>query len=141
MSNRRVAVLGGGVGGLAGAVLRRGGALLGLADQLRGLGGGAAELAKKPRIDVVLYERSSALGGLQHSVSIDGASYDIGAFIFTTDHDLFRAFPGLIERFPDGAWVFYRLAVGEPGRQPVVVLQLEIVNVTRDAGDTLLASG
>jgi Phytoene dehydrogenase and related proteins len=77
MGERRVAVLGGGVAGVV----------------------AAAELAKKAGIEVVLYERSTALGGLQHSISIDGASYDIGAFIFTADHDLFRAFPGLIDRF------------------------------------------
>ena len=77
MTNTRVAVLGGGVAGVV----------------------AAAELARKPGIDVVLYEKAPHLGGLQHSVTIDGAAYDIGAFIFTAEHALFRVFPGLIDLF------------------------------------------
>lgn len=39
---------------------------------------------------------------------------------------------GLVERFPDGAWAFYRLAAGGPGRQFVdLILSL----VTPDAAD------
>jgi phytoene dehydrogenase-like protein len=77
MTRRRVAVLGGGVAGVV----------------------AAAELARAPGVDVVLYEKAAHLGGLQHSPMIDGAAYDIGAFIFTSDHELFRAFPGLDDVF------------------------------------------
>jgi phytoene dehydrogenase-like protein len=77
MTNVRVAVLGGGVAGVV----------------------AAAELAKRAGVEVVLYEKAPQLGGLQQSVTIDGAAYDIGAFIFTPDHELFRAFPGLLGLF------------------------------------------
>lgn len=73
----RVAVLGGGVAGVV----------------------AAAELARESGVEVVLYEKSEHLGGLQHSITIHGAAYDIGAFIFTADHELFRAFPGLVDSF------------------------------------------
>lgn len=74
---RRVAILGGGVAGVV----------------------AAAELASSAGVDVVLYEKAAHLGGLQHSITLDGAAYDIGAFIFTRDHELFRAFPDLIDQF------------------------------------------
>ena len=32
-------------------------------------------------------------------MTLNGAAYDIGAFIFTRDHELFRAFPELIDQF------------------------------------------
>jgi protoporphyrinogen oxidase len=69
----RIAVLGGGV---AGCVL-------------------AQQLAMMPDVEVDLIEREPRLGGLHRSVTIDGAAFDIGAFIFPVDHSIFATFPGL----------------------------------------------
>ena len=55
----------------------------------------AGELARLPGVHVDLYEKASQLGGLQHSVILQDTAFDIGAFIFTDDHELFDVFPDL----------------------------------------------
>lgn len=69
----RVAVLGGGVAGVV----------------------AAGELALQPGVTVELFEKAPHLGGLQHSVVVRGAAYDIGAFLFGEDHELLHVFPTL----------------------------------------------
>lgn len=59
----------------------------------------AAELAKAPGLSIELFERSERLGGLHHSVVINGSTYDIGPFFFDEDHQVFSSFPGLINHF------------------------------------------
>ncbi len=73
----RVAVLGGGV---AGTVV-------------------ASELSRSSAIEVDLYEQNTRLGGLHHSVEVDGLHYDIGAFLFDREHALIKAFPFLRPHF------------------------------------------
>ena len=75
--DRRIAVIG---GGMAGCVL-------------------AGELARVPGFRVDLYEVGDRLGGLHHSPVLDGRAFDIGAFFFEPTHQVFRTFPGLIDRF------------------------------------------
>ncbi|MBS1911770.1 MAG: FAD-dependent oxidoreductase [Bacteroidetes bacterium] len=77
MSRAAIAILGGGV---AGVVL-------------------AKELAATGVADVEILEASARLGGLQQSVRIGGAVYDIGAFVFDPAHDLLRTFPELYDSF------------------------------------------
>jgi len=72
----RVAVLGGGVSGVV-----------------------AAAALNKRGILVDLIEKEHSLGGLHRSVSIDGVAYDIGAFIFGSDHCMFAAFPEVAHLF------------------------------------------
>ncbi|MDO9490042.1 MAG: NAD(P)/FAD-dependent oxidoreductase, partial [Sphingomonadaceae bacterium] len=58
----------------------------------------AGELARNgARVD--LYERGDRLGGLHHSPVIDGLAYDVGAFFFDAGHQVFKTFPGLLDRF------------------------------------------
>ena len=70
------------------------------------LGGGVAgciaarRLAESTLVDVDLIERDTRLGGLHRSICIDDAVFDIGAFVFSGDHLLFSAFPGLKNLFP-----------------------------------------
>lgn len=73
----RVAVLGGGV---AGVVV-------------------ASELSRSSAVEVDLYEQNTRLGGLHHSVEVDGLHYDIGAFLFDREHALIKAFPFLRPHF------------------------------------------
>ena len=73
----RIAILGGGV---AGVVL-------------------AKELADSDAFTIDLYEQNDALGGLHRSVEIDGAHYDIGAFLFDREHALLQTFPFLYDHF------------------------------------------
>jgi hypothetical protein len=75
--SQRVAVIGGGITGVA---------FCAHAVRLR-LG------------EVTLFERADALGGLHKSPEIDGYHYDIGAFLFGSDHPIFSAFPNLIDDF------------------------------------------
>lgn len=69
------------------------------------LGGGMAgvsvakQLALAPEFDPVLVEGEPALGGLQRSVDVDGLTYDIGTFLFTREHPVFRTFPQLLPLF------------------------------------------
>lgn len=69
------------------------------------LGGGMAgvsvakELALAPGYDPVIVEGEPALGGLQYSAEVDGLMYDIGAFLFTPDHPVFKSFPFLLPHF------------------------------------------
>ena len=74
--SRRIAVLGGGVGGVV----------------------VAHDLAMRGAA-VDLYERAPALGGLHRSVVFDGDAFDIGVFGFPDDHPLFASFPSLRSRF------------------------------------------
>lgn len=68
------------------------------------LGGGAAgvvvanELARRGAA-VELLERAPRLGGLHRSIAIDGMHFDIGAFVFSKEHELVRSFPFLLEAF------------------------------------------
>ncbi|MEO6047721.1 MAG: NAD(P)-binding protein [Candidatus Kapaibacterium sp.] len=65
------------------------------------LGGGVAgvvtarELSNDPDLEIELLEKEDSLGGLQRSVEINGAWYDIGAFVFDREHQLLRTFPEL----------------------------------------------
>ena len=77
MRNERIAILGGGVAGVV----------------------AAQSLAADGNFDVVILEQADRLGGLQHSREIDGAVYDIGAFVFDAEHALLRAFPALYDSF------------------------------------------
>lgn len=77
MTKERIAVLGGGVAGLA----------------------VAKQLATTGRFEVDILERTERLGGLQRSVEINGAIYDVGAFTFAPEHELLRTFPILRETF------------------------------------------
>jgi protoporphyrinogen oxidase len=72
----KVAVLGGGVAGVT-----------------------VANVLAERGVAVDLLEVSSRLGGLHHSVTIDGCCFDIGAFIFTPEHELLRSFPFLARHF------------------------------------------
>jgi protoporphyrinogen oxidase len=80
MSPLRVAVLGGGVAGIVGA------------HALAGNGH-----------DVTLFEERSTLGGLHESVDVEDLSFDIGTFTFNAEHEYFRRFPGLEDRFVEVA--------------------------------------
>jgi protoporphyrinogen oxidase len=68
------------------------------------LGGGAAgvvaanELAARGAA-VSLFEREPHLGGLHRSVEIDGDSFDIGAFLFSSEHALITSFPEFASLF------------------------------------------
>ncbi|MEP7217836.1 MAG: FAD-dependent oxidoreductase [Bacteroidota bacterium] len=69
------------------------------------LGGGVAgvvtarELSNDPDLEIELLEKEDHLGGLQRSVEVNGAWYDIGAFVFDREHQLLRTFPELYEIF------------------------------------------
>jgi protoporphyrinogen oxidase len=71
MGTHKVAVLG---GGISGVVL-------------------AGELARDPRFQVDLIEKTPRLGGLHRSVTLGGAVYDVGPFLFGHNHRLFKTFP------------------------------------------------
>lgn len=73
MAVKSVAVLGGGVAGVA----------------------AAGTLAADPSMSVTLIEKAPELGGLQSSVEVDGSVYDIGSFLFGEDHELFEVFPSI----------------------------------------------
>lgn len=77
MAHTRIALLG---GGIAGVVLAR-------------------ELARRNDLQVTLIEKEAQLGGLHRSHTINGLSYDIGAFVFDAQHQLFRTFPELVDSF------------------------------------------
>lgn len=77
MKQTRIALLG---GGIAGVVLAR-------------------ELARRDDLHVTLIEKEERLGGLHRSHRINGLSYDIGAFVFDAQHQLFRTFPEVAESF------------------------------------------
>jgi len=80
----KVAVIGGGIAGIT----------------------AANELSKNPSFEISIFESQNTLGGLNQSVVINNLTYDIGAFIYSTDHSLFKAFPFLkntylpIEHYP-----------------------------------------
>ncbi len=74
--NERVAVFG---GGAAGVVL-------------------ANELARRGA-PVDLLEKAPRLGGLHRSTAAAGMEFDIGAFLFSKEHELFRSFPSLLGSF------------------------------------------
>lgn len=59
----------------------------------------AGEIARHPGVQVDLYEVGDRLGGLHHSPTIDGLTYDIGAFFFEPEHQVFRTFPSLRDTF------------------------------------------
>ena len=73
----RIAVLGGGV---AGVTL-------------------ASELARSEAADVTVIEKDRVLGGLHRSTQLDGCTYDIGTFLFSSDHELFKTFPEIERGF------------------------------------------
>ena len=77
MSGRRVAVLG---GGITDAVV-------------------AGELGLAGGFDVHLLERAAELGGLHRSVGIDGAWYDAGCILFSTNDRFFQVFPEVLPLF------------------------------------------
>ena len=79
----RVAILGAGAAGLA------------LARQLRRFDGAR----------IVIFERSARVGGLQRSVEIDDAHFDVGTFLFHEGHGMLDAFP---EIRPDFVEIDYR---------------------------------
>lgn len=114
---RRFAILGGGPGGLAAAAF----------IQQRGLG------------DVVLYERSDRLGGLQHSLEFDGRHFDVGTFLYSEDHGLLQAFPHLREIMVP---IEYRPKSITP-KGSVVNYPFSLKGYVRDEGalSTMLAAG
>ena len=59
----------------------------------------AGEVARTSEIQVDLYEVGDRLGGLHHSPTIDGLTYDIGAFFFEPEHQVFRTFPEIVGSF------------------------------------------
>jgi len=73
-------------------------------SRLAVLGGGisgcvvAGEVVKSNKFDVVLIERNPFLGGLHHSMEIDGMVFDIGPFLFGRRHSLFKTFPSVREK-------------------------------------------
>lgn len=77
MDRKRVAVLGGGPAGLA----------------------AAKSLSEVDGIEVDLLEKSSRIGGLQHSVECEGLHFDIGTFLYFHNHGLFNAFPHIQPSF------------------------------------------
>jgi protoporphyrinogen oxidase len=77
MSKKKIAILGGGITGVT----------------------MANELAKDPQLEVEVIENSHALGGFHRNIEIDGLNYDIGAFTFHQDHNLFRSFPSIVKLY------------------------------------------
>jgi len=67
------------------------------------IGGGVAgisaanELIKYPEVEVTILEKTTALGGLNQCVELDGLKYDIGTFLYPNDHALLMTFPFLRE--------------------------------------------
>jgi Protoporphyrinogen oxidase len=73
----RIAVLGGGVSGV---VL-------------------AKRLADKGIAAVDLIEKEERLGGLHRSIRVENLTFDIGAFLFSQEHELLKSFPTLYDCF------------------------------------------
>ena len=69
------------------------------------LGGGVAgimlarKLAERGLFEIDLIEKESRLGGLHHSVEIDGLHYDIGTFVFREKHPIFKLFPNILSLY------------------------------------------
>lgn len=59
----------------------------------------AKELSRDPSFTIELIENQSQLGGLMRSVQVNGATYDIGAFNFDENHQMFKTFPFLWPHF------------------------------------------
>jgi phytoene dehydrogenase-like protein len=106
------------------------------------LGGGVAgvvlaqELAGDARFRVDLVERETRLGGLHRSVSAGGATYDIGAFAFESDHGLLHAFPGLRDVFVHTPYI--RRSLTDKGTIDIYPLSLR--GYVRDHGVRRLGS-
>ena len=99
-SKQRIAVLGGGAAGVA----------------------AAGQLSRAFGIQVDLFEAAPILGGLHKSATLEGETYDVGAFVFSTEHALLQVFPelssmfvGLDARFrrltPSGALDHYPISI------------------------------
>jgi protoporphyrinogen oxidase len=77
----------------------------GPADRVAVLGGGvagvtaAAVLAAEGGCRVRLFEKRDRLGGLQRTETVDGISFDIGAFLFEPDYGLPECMPMLKRHF------------------------------------------
>jgi len=97
----RVAILGGGVAGLI----------------------VAHELTRRCRgLQVELLEKSSALGGLHRTIQADGLKFDIGAFFFERDHQLFSTFPSLRDCYvPSAPRVMTVTPTGDLDMYPVTL--------------------
>ncbi|HVR39415.1 MAG TPA: FAD-dependent oxidoreductase, partial [Thermoanaerobaculia bacterium] len=76
-----------------------------MTERVAVLGGGAAGvvaasyLSRDPRFTVELLECSDRLGGLHRGTHIDGIALDIGAFLFSSEHEMLAAFPAVRDRF------------------------------------------
>jgi protoporphyrinogen oxidase len=62
-----------------------------------GVAGCMAAKALAPHGPVVLVEATPRLGGLMQDVEFGGFRFDIGVFLFSEEHPMFRAFPGTRE--------------------------------------------
>lgn len=102
LDRKSVAVLGGGPAGLA------------VAKALAGIEG----------VEVDILEKSTRIGGLQHSVECEGLHFDIGTFLYFPNHGLFNAFPQIQPLFipikyaptsvsPSGKMGAYEFTVGQ----------------------------
>jgi len=101
MKKVRVAVIGGGVSGIA----------------------AAEELSRNPKYEVTLIERNSRLGGLNQSIEIDDLVYDIGTFVYTADHCLLETFPELKKSFVPITYA--PINVKEHGKQDLHPISLQ----------------
>ncbi|MCA9048823.1 MAG: FAD-dependent oxidoreductase [Planctomycetaceae bacterium] len=69
------------------------------------LGAGAAgltaarHLCELPGVQTDIFESADRIGGLLHSVDIDGLHFDVGTFLFFDGHSLLKSFPFLQESF------------------------------------------
>lgn len=78
MKTKRIAIIGGGLAGITAAKL--------LSEE-------------SDKNEIVIFESSDSLGGLQKSYKINNLHYDAGAYLYTELHQIFELFPELKQYF------------------------------------------
>jgi protoporphyrinogen oxidase len=56
-------------------------------------------LSKDSLLEIELIENSATLGGFHRNIEINGLNYDIGAFTFDRNHNLFKSFPSIVKLY------------------------------------------